>query len=177
MDLILFGNFDLASLSIWLFWIFFALLIFYIQRENMREGYPLENDDGSEAANQGPFPLPEAKTFDLPHARGEVTVPNANGEGRSVAVEQTSVANGYPFEPTGNPMKDGVGPASWAPRRDVPELDGQGHPKIIPMSANSKFVSVLGVTLVTCLWLQGMEKLLVKSPICGWMNRNSLFVI
>ena len=56
MDLILFGNFDLASLSIWLFWIFFALLIFYIQRENMREGYPLENDDGSEAANQGPFP-------------------------------------------------------------------------------------------------------------------------
>ena len=48
MDLILFGNFDLASASIWLFWIFFALLIFYIQRENMREGYPLENDDGSE---------------------------------------------------------------------------------------------------------------------------------
>ena len=97
MDLILFGNFDLASLSIWLFWIFFALLIFYIQRENMREGYPLENDDGSEAANQGPFPLPDAKTFELPHSRGEVTVPNANGEGRSVAVEQTSVANGYPF--------------------------------------------------------------------------------
>ena len=144
MDLILFGNFDLASLSIWLFWIFFALLVFYIQRENMREGYPLENDDGSEAANQGPFPLPDAKTFELPHARGEVTVPNANGEGRTVALEQTSVANGYPFEPTGDPMKDGVGPASWAPRRDVPELDGHGHRKIIPMSANSKFVVSAG---------------------------------
>mgnify|MGYP005746935561 FL=1 len=139
MDLILFGNFDLASASIWLFWIFFALLIFYIQRENMREGYPLENDDGSEAPNQGPFPLPDAKTFKLPHGRGEVTVPNGKGEDRAVALEQTSVANGYPFEPTGDPMKDGVGPASWAPRRDVPELDGHGHPKIIPMSANSKF--------------------------------------
>jgi photosynthetic reaction center H subunit len=69
------------------------------------------------------------KRLSLPHSRGEVTVPNANGEGRSVAVEQTSVANGYPFEPTGDPMKDGVGPASWAPRRDVPELDGHGHPK------------------------------------------------
>ena len=137
MDLILFGNFDLASASIWLFWIFFALLIFYIQRENMREGYPLENDDGSEAPNQGPFPLPDAKTFKLPHGRGEVTVPNGKGEDRAVALEQTSVANGYPFEPTGDPMKDGVGPASWAPRRDVPELDGHGHPKIIPMSANS----------------------------------------
>ena len=61
MDLILFGNFDLASASIWLFWIFFALLIFYIQRENMREGYPLENDDGSEAPNQGPFPITRRK--------------------------------------------------------------------------------------------------------------------
>ena len=30
-----FGQFDLASLSLWLFWGFFALLIFYIQRENM----------------------------------------------------------------------------------------------------------------------------------------------
>ena len=35
-----FANFDLASAAIWLFWIFFALLIIYIQRENMREGYP-----------------------------------------------------------------------------------------------------------------------------------------
>ena len=42
-----FGEFDLASLSLWLFWGFFALLIFYIQRENMREGYPLEDDDGN----------------------------------------------------------------------------------------------------------------------------------
>ena len=41
-----FANFDLASAAIWLFWIFFALLIIYIQRENMREGYPAENDDG-----------------------------------------------------------------------------------------------------------------------------------
>ena len=24
------GNFDLASLTLWLFWIFFALLIFYL---------------------------------------------------------------------------------------------------------------------------------------------------
>jgi len=71
-----FAEFDLASLAIWLFWAFFALLIFYIQRENMREGYPMENDDGTEAANQGPFPLPEPKTFKLPHGRGEVSLPD-----------------------------------------------------------------------------------------------------
>ena len=36
-----FGNFDLASLSIWLFWGFFALLVYYLQTENMREGHIL----------------------------------------------------------------------------------------------------------------------------------------
>ena len=70
-----FGNFDLASLAIYSFWIFLAGLIYYIQKENMREGYPLENEDGTVAANQGPFPLPEPKTFILPHGRGSVTVP------------------------------------------------------------------------------------------------------
>lgn len=129
-----FGNFDLASLALWLFLGFFALLIYYLQTENMREGYPLENDDGTVAPNQGPFPLPSQKTFKLPHGRGEVTVPDHKPESRDVAMVKTAVANGYPFEPTGDPMLDGVGAASWAPRRDVPELDGHGHAKIAPMA-------------------------------------------
>ena len=53
-----FGNFDLASAAIWMFWIFFALLIFYLQTENMREGYPLQDEEGNAAPNQGPFPVP-----------------------------------------------------------------------------------------------------------------------
>lgn len=134
-----FGNFDLASLAIWLFWGFFALLIYYLQTENMREGYPLENDDGTLAPNQGPFPLPSQKTFKLPHGRGEVTLPDYAPERREVAMRKTAVSEGFPFEPTGNPMLDGVGPASWAPRRDVPELDGHGHPKIAPMSGVDGF--------------------------------------
>jgi photosynthetic reaction center H subunit len=135
-----FGEFDLASLSLWLFYGFFALLIIYIQRENMREGYPLEDDDGNVAANQGLFPVPDDKTFKLAHGRGEVTVPSGqNPERKDIAVRKTAAGNGFPFEPTGDPMIDGVGPASWAPRRDVPELDGKGHPKIIPMAATEHF--------------------------------------
>ena len=135
-----FGEFDLASLALWLFYGFFALLIFYIQRENMREGYPLENDDGTESANQGPFPVPDDKTFKLPHGRGELTVPSGQRPDRQdVALKQTSKVNGFPFEPTGDPMIDGVGPASWANRADAPELDARGHPKIVPMSAVESF--------------------------------------
>lgn len=130
-----FGNFDLASLSIWLFWIFFALLIYYLQTENMREGYPLEDDDGNLSANQGPFPVPKDKTFILRDGRGELTVPSGQrGDRDDLALARTNAAGGFPHAPTGDALKDGVGPASWAPRRDVPELDGHGHAKIIPMA-------------------------------------------
>ncbi|MEO0937412.1 MAG: photosynthetic reaction center subunit H [Pseudomonadota bacterium] len=170
-----FGEFDLASLSLWLFWGFFALLIIYIQRENMREGYPLEDDDGNEAPNQGLYPVPEDKTFKLPHGRGEVTVPSGqNPERTNLPLKRTALTEGQPLEPTGDPMLDGVGPASWAPRRDVPELDGHGHPKIVPMSANEAFRHAAGrdprglpvmsgdnevVGKVTDMWIDEPEQL------------------
>ncbi|MDU8944496.1 photosynthetic reaction center subunit H [Ovoidimarina sediminis] len=138
-----FGNFDLASLAIWGFWLFFAYLIYYLQTENMREGYPLEDEDGEIAPNQGPFPVPEPKTFKLRDGRGEVTVPSPENEEahrrQNLALERTATANGFPLAPTGNPLADGVGPASWAPRRDEPELDGHGHPKISPMAGHADF--------------------------------------
>ncbi len=171
-----FANFDLASLSIWLFWLFFAGLVFYLQRENMREGYPMEDDDGRESANQGPFPIPEDKTFKLPHGRGELTVPSGQrGDRADLALEKTAAGNGFPLAPTGDPMVDGVGPASWAPRRDVPELDGHGHPKIVPMSANEQFFVSAGrdprglpvmagdgevVGAIVDLWLDAPEQLI-----------------
>ena len=137
-----FGNFDLASLAIWGFWLFFAALIFYLQTENMREGYPLEMEDGSESPNQGPFPVPKAKTFRLPDG-SEVTVPSAENEAAhrrdSLAMEKTSPSEGFPQVPTGDPMADGVGPASWVPRRDEPEMNAHGDPKIRPMSGNDAF--------------------------------------
>lgn len=134
------GTVDLAQIALYLFWLFFAGLVFYLQRENMREGYPLENDDGTAPANQGPFPLPRQKTFKLPHGRGEVTVPNDDPvDDRPLAMEQMPQSAGSPFEPTGDPMLDGIGPAAWAMRRDEPELDGHGHPKIKPMALLDEF--------------------------------------
>ena len=133
-----FGDFDLAQLALYLFWLFFAGLIYYLQTENMREGYPLEDDDGNPAGNQGPFPVPDPKTFNLPHGRGKVTVPDMKPENRELALQRGTSA-GAPHSPTGDPMADGVGPASWAPRRDEPELDGHGHPKIVPMAIKPEF--------------------------------------
>lgn len=133
-----YGGVDLASVALWLFYLFFAGLVFWLQRENMREGYPLEDEHGNPSANQGPYPVPGDKTFKLPHGRGEVTVPSGQHPDRS-DLALAPGASGDPLTPTGDPMLDGVGPASWAPRRDVPELDGHGHPKIVPMSKNEAF--------------------------------------
>lgn len=140
-----FGNFDLASAAIWLFWIFFAGLVYYLQTENMREGYPLQTDDGAAAPNQGLFPVPKDKAFILRDGRGVLNLPSGQrGDRDNLALEQVSLAAGSPYEPTGNPMLDGVGPASWAPRADHPELDAHGHAKIKPMSKLDDFVISAG---------------------------------
>ncbi len=135
-----FGDFDLASAAIWMFWIFFAGLIIYLQTENMREGYPLVDDDGSPSSGPGVLPTPKDKTFELRDGRGSITVPSGqNVDRQDLAMAQTSDSAGSPYVPTGDAMVDGVGPASWAPRRDVPELDAHGHVKIVPMASRDDF--------------------------------------
>ena len=135
-----FGNFDLASLAIWGFWLFFAYLIYYLQTENMREGYPLEDEEGNLSPNQGPFPLPADKTFKRMHGQPDLTVPSgARGDRADLALARTNASNGFPFAPTGNGLTDGVGPASWAPREDTPELDAHGHAKLTRMSGHADF--------------------------------------
>ncbi len=44
MNYTIVGNEDLVIVALWLFVIFFAGLVIYLQRENMREGFPLEAD-------------------------------------------------------------------------------------------------------------------------------------
>lgn len=138
-----FGDFDLASAAIWLFWIFFAGLVYYLQTENMREGYPLRDDDDGVPANESLFPMPQEKTFKLRDGRGELTVPSREYEDSKMrtdlALAQSSPSTGSPWIPTGDPMVDGVGPAAWAPRRDEPELDAHGHVKIKPMAGLADF--------------------------------------
>lgn len=138
----IFANLDLASISLWIFFIFFVGLVIWIQRENQREGYPLLDEDGSQADAGSVFPNPADKTFKLPHGRGEYTVPSGQTPERTDINEKLTKqfdSGGFPFDPVGDPMADGVGPGSWAPRRDEPELDGHGHPKIIPMSGGDSF--------------------------------------
>ena len=43
---------DVAQFALYAFWLFFAGLIFYLLRENKREGYPLVAPDRSAAGSR-----------------------------------------------------------------------------------------------------------------------------
>ncbi|MDX2223418.1 MAG: photosynthetic reaction center subunit H [Rhodospirillaceae bacterium] len=133
-------EFDLAFVSLIAFFLFFVGLVFYLRREDRREGYPLEDDTSGRADNPGAYIfIPEPKAFALAHGRGAVTAPNMRRDTRELAARRTSVVPGSPIEPTGNPLVDGVGPAAWAERARVPDLTAHGDPKIVPMRVATDF--------------------------------------
>jgi len=130
---------DFAVISVFLFFAFFVSLIFYLRREDRREGYPLEEDSNGLVRTGGGFlftALP--KTFHLQNG-GTVTVPNKNRDRRAIAARRTSVSPGSPSVPTGNPLVDGVGPGSYAERAKVPDRTAHGDPKIVPMRVATNF--------------------------------------
>jgi len=132
------GYIDVAQVVLYAFWVFFAGLIIYLRREDKREGYPLESDRSGSITVQGFPALPGPKSFLM--ADGSVrTVPSVKGDRRDAPVAPLLGWPGSPMEPTGDPMKDGVGPASYADRDDVPEHGVDGAPSIVPLRTLSDF--------------------------------------
>ena len=64
---------DLVDVCLWAITKFFFGLIFYLRREDRREGYPLESDTTGKQEASGTFWMPPKKTFYLPHGRGTLS--------------------------------------------------------------------------------------------------------
>lgn len=128
---------DVAQLVLYAFWIFFFGLIFYLVRENHREGYPVETETGGSGVKGWPIPRP--KTYILPHG-GEAVVPNLTPSPQKLMAEPAHAWAGAPLVPINdNPMLDGIGPGAWADRSDTPDLDFEGHVKILPLRVATDF--------------------------------------
>jgi photosynthetic reaction center H subunit len=130
------GYVDLAQILLYAFWLFFAGLIYYLVRENHREGYPMESDGLGRAVVKG-WPVPEPKTFKLAH--GDVTVPDLSKREPAFAGRLTAASPGSPIEPTGDPMQAAVGAGAFAQRADTPDLTADGQPKIVPLRVATSF--------------------------------------
>lgn len=134
---------DVAQVALYVFWGFFAALVIYLQRESKREGFPLEEDgllpNATDTTSEGFPAMPKPKEYLFSDGRTKLAPSADNGERRELAIKPTYRWPGTPFDPTGNPMVDGVGPASYAMRADVPDLDPEGRPKLAPMRVADGF--------------------------------------
>ncbi len=137
-----FVQMDLAAGLLYAFFAFFFILCLWLHREGKREGYPLISDRPSHPLRvpiQG-FPgVPPVKHVRLAH-------PDTHASSRrerdlTGLLEPADGYPGAPLLPTGDAMRDGVGPAAYAQRADVPDLAfDDGAPKIVPLRAAPGFV-------------------------------------
>lgn len=132
------GYIDVAQVVLYLFWAFFFGLIYWLRKEDRREGYPLESDITNRVGATDQLLIPSPKTFLLPHG-GTSQQPNFERDTREIKAERNGSAPGSTLEPIGDPMLSGVGPASFAQRSDTPELTREGHDAIIPMRVAEGF--------------------------------------
>ena len=75
---------------------------------------------------------PPKKTFLLEDGR-TLTLPRAPNERTGGLKQVPGPVEGGAFVPTGNPMLDAVGPASYANRQDHPDETWEGEPRIMPL--------------------------------------------
>ena len=133
------GTFDVAELAFLMFFGFFIALVFYLNRESRREGYPLE-DEGTGKIHPGSLFDAGKKSFQLPDGRGTYVPEDVARDDINVPAVQAFRAAGAPWVPTGNAMKDGMGPAAWANRSKYPDLTFDGRPRIVPIAQSHELI-------------------------------------
>jgi photosynthetic reaction center H subunit len=171
-NVILVGGLDVAELAFYLFAGFFLALIFYLRREDRREGYPREEDlTGQLLADGGMFAAADPKTFKLPFDRGTPSFPNGSRD----AMPKNITARAYPgtpFEPTdANPLSSGVGPGSYAMRADVPDVDMHNRPRIVPMRVDGHLNVVAQDTDPRGLPVTGCDDVIAGTVRDIWVDR------
>ncbi len=169
------NNLDVAQIVLYAFWLFFAGLLFYLRREDRREGYPLESEAGRGFRSRDFLWIPPPKTFRRSDGR-QVSAPNFKADTRPINATKTEPWPGAPLAPNGDPMLANVGPGSYAERADEPGRTFDGHELIVPLrlatnfavpaeSANPIGFAVIGANraqagVVRDLWVDRAESIL-----------------
>lgn len=129
---------DIPLLLVILFFLFFLGLVYYLRSEDKREGYPLESDRTNGRVSVVGFPpMPKPKFFRLsdgtlrpaPHPQRE----------RELNAMPAYEFPGAPIIPLGDPLVDGIGPASYALKEDVPDLTADGSLTLAPMRHHPQY--------------------------------------
>ncbi len=130
---------DVAQMVLYAFFLFFSGLIFYLRREDRREGYPLENEAAGRQKARGFVLIPTPKKFRL-HTGEIVQAPRFDVDERPLKAEKVEPWPGAPLQPIGDPMLAEFGPGAYALREDVPEKTHDGRDLIVPMRIATNFI-------------------------------------
>lgn len=123
---------DLAQVLIAATVVAWFVLVWYLQREMKREGYPLEEAIPTVRHSIVGWPaMPPPKTYLLLEG-GSVTLPQEY-ERRELKAEAREMHPGAPLYPVGEPLLAGIGPSSYTLRRDEPFLLLSGEPCLQPL--------------------------------------------
>ncbi len=166
---------DVAQLVLYAFWFFFFGLIFYLRREDKREGYPLVYEGKGNAPILNFPPIPAPKTYLLADGR-TVQAPRLEMEPTTIQAVPTEPWQGAPLEPVGDPMLAAVGPGAYAYRENVPDRTLEGDLKIVPMR------SAAGYELVSQdPDPRGMDVVGADGEIAGtvtdiWVDRSEIII-
>ena len=168
------GYFDVAQITLYAFWVFFAGVVFYCRREDKREGYPLMPDRPSpRTLVEGFPPTPPAKVFILGHGG----MHESRAAERAIAAVPTGPYPGSPLEPTGNPMVDGVGPAAWAMRTDQPDVGFDDRlPKIVPLRVATDFFLAEEDPDPIGMPVYGADRLMAGTCVDAWIDRAEVII-
>jgi len=177
---------DLAQLCVWGFVIFFFLLVWHLRREDKREGYPLELPRPEGGRIRGIPPPPSRKTYATMHL-GEVAMPHDTLEGAEVLDPAPSTLPflaatptrrwhsrllGAPLQPTGDPMRDGIGPAAFSARRDTPLLLRTGEPQVVPLRRAPGWAVTSGDPDPRGMVVHGADHVVAGEVVELWVDRG-----
>ena len=137
------GYVDVAQVVLYAFFLFFAGLVFWLRREDRREGYPLENEAVGRRKADDPILIPRSKAFHLPG--GETTYAPQAVHGRNdietgIPARKVEPWPGAPYERTDSSLQAGVGPGSWVLRHDVHDRTWDDEIRIVPLRVAKNFV-------------------------------------
>lgn len=165
--------FDATLILLYAFFIFFLWLCWYLLRENKREGYPMYSPEGGRELG---FPEPPGpKTYET-FNEGFVTLPN-NRPPRKLFAEPLFFFPGAPLVPTGDPMVDAVGPASYAQRKTTPHLTFLGEALVRPLRDVSDQWSIdKNDPDPRGMVVYGADKALAGEVVDVWIDQTSMII-
>ena len=132
MNGVITNQIDFAQVLIAAFVLFFFGLLFYLRREDKREGYPLE--EAIPALGHGIVGFPNApppKTYVMMDGSTS-TLPKEYGR-RELKAQPRDYFPGAALYPVGDPLLAGIGPGAYTLRRDDPLTMPDGSLQLQPL--------------------------------------------